>query len=86
LEIEAIDREIILLIVQRNKMAEKIFEAKKKEGLQISDPEREKQVLNRAMNLAAELDLNAGAIGEIFGILIKMSLQRQHELQKRDQE
>lgn len=80
-EIEAIDKQIIRLIDQRNKMAKNIFEAKKMEGLQISDPRQEKLVLKRAMDLATELNLDASAIGEIFAILIRMSLQKQHEFQ-----
>lgn len=84
-EIEAIDEQIIRLIDQRNKMAKNIFEAKKQEGLQISDPEQERLVLGRAMDLATELNLDAGALREIFDILIKMSLQKQHELLGRDQ-
>ena len=77
--------QIIQLIDQRNRMAKNIFEAKKREGLQISDPEQEKLVLKRAMDLATELSLDAGAIGEIFTILIEMSLQKQLEFQRRDQ-
>ena len=77
--------QIIRLIDQRNRMAKNIFEAKKREGLQISDPEQEKLVLKRAMDLATELSLDAGAIGEIFTILIEMSLQKQLEFQRRDQ-
>ena len=84
-EIEAIDEQIIRLIDQRNKMAKNIFEAKKQEGLQISDPEQESLVLKRAMDLATELNLDAGALREIFNILIRMSLQKQHELLGRDQ-
>jgi chorismate mutase len=84
-EIEAIDEQIIRLIDQRNKMAKNIFEAKKQEGLQINDPEQESLVLKRAMDLATELNLDAGALREIFNILIRMSLQKQHELLGRDQ-
>jgi chorismate mutase len=84
-EIEAIDEKIIRLIDKRNRMAKNIFEAKKQEGLQISDPEQEKLVLGRAMDLATELNLDAGAIREIFNILIRMSLQKQHEFLGKDQ-
>ncbi len=84
-EIEEIDRQIINLIDQRIDIAKKIFEAKRAEGRPISDPEREKQVLSRAMDLATELNLDAGAIKNIFEILIGMSLSKQHELQGRNQ-
>ena len=84
-EIETIDERIIRLIDQRNKMAKSIFEAKKLEGRGINDPEQEKLVLGRAMDLATELNLDAGTIKEIFDILIRMSLQKQYEFQGEDQ-
>ena len=84
-EIEVIDEKIIRLIDQRNKMTKNVFEAKKLEGLAISDPEQERLVLGRAMNLATELNLDAGAITDIFSILIRMSLQKQHEFLGKDQ-
>mgnify|MGYP001768038674 CR=1 FL=1 len=85
LEIEDIDEKIIRLIDQRINVAKKIFEAKKSEGMQINDPEREKQVLRKAMDLATELNLDTGAIKGVFEILIRMSVQKQHELQGRNQ-
>jgi chorismate mutase len=84
-EVEAIDESIIRLIDQRNRIAKSIFEAKKREGFEISDPEQEKLVLGRAMDRATELNLDAGAIKEIFNILIRMSLQKQHECLGKDQ-
>ena len=84
-EIAVIDEKIIRLIDQRNKIAKNVFDAKKREGLGISDPEQERLVLGRAMDLATELNLDAGAIKDIFTILIRMSLQKQHEFLGMDQ-
>jgi len=83
-EIAEIDREIIRLIGERVLVSKKVFEAKRSEGRQISDPEQERLVLGRAADLAVELGLDASAIRDIFQILIKMSLQKQHELLGRD--
>jgi chorismate mutase len=80
-QIEEIDEEIIRLIDRRIDTSKRIFEAKREAGLPICDPERERLVRRKAMSLAEELDLNKEAVSEIFGILIKMSLQKQHELQ-----
>lgn len=66
-------------------MAKSVFEAKKREGLGISDPEQERLVLGRAVALATELNLDAGAIKDIFNILINMSLQKQQEFLGKDQ-
>lgn len=84
-EIEVIDEKIIRLIDQRNKMAKNVFEAKRLEGLGICDPEQERLVLGRAVALATELNLDAGAVKDIFNILIRMSLQKQHEFLGKDQ-
>jgi len=84
-EIEEIDDEIIRLIDKRIGISKKIFEAKRSEGKPISDPERESLVLRKAMDLATELNLDAGAIKTIFEILITMSVQKQQELQGRNQ-
>lgn len=83
-DIADIDGQIIRLIDERVKMAKKIFEAKRAAGLSISDPEQEKLVLSRAMDMATELGLDAGAVRGIFEILIQMSLEKQQELQGRD--
>jgi len=84
-EIEEIDEKIIELIDQRIDVSKKIFEAKRSERKPISDPERERQVLKMAMDMATERDLDSGAVKDIFEILIRMSIQKQHELQCRNQ-
>ena len=84
-EIEEIDEQIIKLINRRISISKKIFEAKRLEGKPISDPEREMRVLSRAMDLATELNLDAGAVKSIFQTLIAMSVNKQQELQGRDQ-
>jgi chorismate mutase len=80
-KISDIDEKIIKLIDQRMEVSKEIFEAKRLEGREISDPEREKQVLRTAADLAKERKLDADAIREIFVILIRMSLEKQHEMQ-----
>ncbi len=84
-EIEEIDEKIISLIDQRIDVSKKIFEVKRSERKPISDPERERQVLKRAVELATERSLDAGAVRDIFQILIRMSIQKQHELQRKTQ-
>ena len=84
-EIEQIDEQIIRLIYRRIGISKKIFESKRAEGKPISDPEREKKVLSRAMDLATELNLDTGAVKNIFETLITMSVNKQHELQGRNQ-
>lgn len=80
-EVERIDAEIIGLIHRRVQLSKEIFEAKRKAGLDITDPKQEKLVMKRAMDQATELDLDAGAIKEIMAILIDMSVKKQREIQ-----
>jgi chorismate mutase len=84
-EIAEIDEKIIRLIDERISVSKKVFEAKRSEGRAISDPEQERLVLGRAMDLATDLNLDESAIRDIFQILIKMSLQKQQELLGRNQ-
>ncbi len=84
-EVAKIDEEIIKLVQQRVEISKEILHAKKLEGRGINDPEQEKLVLTRATDMAIELGLDAGAIRDIFQILIKMSIQKQHELQGDEQ-
>jgi chorismate mutase len=84
-EIEGIDSEIIQLIARRLQEAKGVFLAKRAVGLEISDPEQETLVLSRAMDSATELGLDAGAVRDIFEILIAMSLEKQKELQGMEQ-
>ena len=84
-EMEEIDDEIIRLIDKRTSISKRIFEAKREEGMPIRDLKRESLVLSKAMDMATELNLDTGAIKSIFEILINMSLQKQQELQGRNQ-
>jgi chorismate mutase len=84
-EIERIDEEIIKLIEMRMAVSKKIFEAKMAEGRPICDPQREKMVLSRAMDKATQLNLDERAVKGIFETLIMMSVNKQQELQGRNQ-
>lgn len=79
-EIEKIDREIIELIHKRVDLAEKVLESKQKEGMQINDKGQNHVVLERAVDAATEKNLDTSSIKEIFEILIRMNIERQHEL------
>ncbi len=79
-DVQKVDQEIIRLIDERVRLAEDIFEAKKVLGVKIEDPNQEKLVMKRALDNATELGLDAGSIKEIFATLIRMSLEKQHEL------
>ncbi|KKG09179.1 chorismate mutase [Methanosarcina sp. 1.H.T.1A.1] len=79
-EIEEIDREILSLIDRRVNLAEKVLESKRINGTSINDRKQNEVVINRALNIATELNLDLGSVKEIYEILIRMSIERQNEL------
>ncbi|HPW73979.1 MAG: chorismate mutase [Methanothrix sp.] len=84
-DIEEIDQRIVELIDKRIGITKMIFEVKRREGRPIRDPEQEGRVLSRAVDLATEKNLDAGAIKGIYEILIQMSTKKQQELQDENQ-
>jgi chorismate mutase len=80
IKIEKIDSHIIDLIEQRTGLAKDVLDAKKAEGKLINDVEQNKVVLERVSNLATERGLDGEEVKRIFDILIKMNIERQHEL------
>jgi len=79
-KIETIDKEILKLIADRTELAVTVLELKKEEGKSIEDGGQEQVVLNRATDYATELNLDIGSIKQIYEILIRMNIERQHEL------
>jgi len=79
-QIERIDSEILKLVAERTDLAGTVLELKRASGKKIEDRVQEQVVLNRAIDYAIELCLDTGAIKQIFEILIRMSIERQHEL------
>ena len=79
-KIETIDKEILKLIAARTELAGTVLELKKADGRGITDKGQEQAVLNRATDYATELNLDIGSIKQIYEILIRMNIERQHEL------
>ena len=79
-KIEKLDQDIITLIAERTNLAEEVLESKKQEHRSINDDAQNHVVLDRAANIATEKNLDSGAVKEIYKILIRMSIERQHEL------
>ena len=79
-KIENLDIEILNLIVQRTNLAKEVLDSKRKEGKTINDAEQEKIVLNNITDIATEKGLDGESVKNVFEILIKMNVNRQHEL------
>ncbi len=79
-KIEKLDSQILNLIEQRTALAKDVLEAKKAEGKPINDVEQSKLVMDRVANIATEKGLDGEEVKRIFEILIKMNIERQHEM------
>ena len=51
LKIDEIDQQILHLLNERAKLAKRVGEVKKKLGLEVHAPEREKEIINRMIKL-----------------------------------
>lgn len=79
-KIEKLDNQILNLIEHRTALAKDVLEAKRAEGKAINDVEQSRAVLDRVANVATERGLDGEEVKRIFEILIKMNIERQHEL------
>ena len=79
-EIAQIDEDMLRLMARRMELASRVLEEKRKRGLPISDDRQNGLVLQRAMERATELNVDPAGVKEIFSILIRMSIERQHEM------
>jgi len=79
-DISTIDEQIIELIAKRTDLASQVLRAKRADGLVINDQQQNERVLNRAVDVATERNIDAGSVKRVFEILIAMNLNIQHEL------
>ncbi len=79
-KIEKLDAQILNLIDQRTALAKDVLDSKKDAGMPINDVEQNRVVLDRVANAATERGLDGEEVKRIFEILIKMNIERQHEL------
>jgi chorismate mutase len=79
-KIEKLDVQILNLIEKRTALAKEVLDAKKSEGKLINDIDQNRMVLERAANAATEKGLDGEEVKRIFEILVKMNIERQHEL------
>ncbi len=79
-QVKSIDREIIKLIAERNKMTQLIGEHKKKLGIPLRNWEVEKQVINNARAEARNFNISVNLIRSIMQQLIAESRLQQEKL------
>jgi chorismate mutase len=72
-EVDAINKKILILLKKRTALSKKIGEYKKKEGLQIVDKAREKELFAEIKKEAKKLNLNYKEVEIIFKEIVKLS-------------
>ena len=80
-EIEEIDRRLIALLADRVTLGRKTATIKRAAGLPILDPQREAEVIRRAVTTAREQNLPVEAVRELFWHVVGLSRRAQEETQ-----
>jgi chorismate mutase len=70
-EIDALNRELVELLVKRTEVARKIARIKKEAQLPILDADREKKIKDEMRSLARAGRISASFIEEIFDLLLE---------------
>lgn len=79
--IEEIDRRLIALLAERVAIGRKTASIKRAAGLPILDPQREAEVIRRAVSTAREHDLPEEAVRQVFWHVVGLSRRVQEEAQ-----
>lgn len=79
--IEDVDRRLIALLAERVTLGRKTAGMKRAAGLPILDPQREAEVIRRAVTTAREHDLPEEAVRQIFWNVVGLSRRAQEEAQ-----
>ncbi|HOQ18239.1 chorismate mutase [Methanothermobacter thermautotrophicus] len=82
-KIDGIDRDILDLIASRIALAREIAEAKEVLGMEILDPERELQIIERTRKIARENGIDENKLIELMKILMDLSKTEQKEMLRR---
>jgi len=69
-DIDRVDEVLVRLLNERARVACEIGQVKKEQGIELYQPEREKQVLAHVRNIASEGPLGADAIARLFERII----------------
>ena len=75
--IEEIDRRIIALVAERVTLGKRTAALKRAAGLPILDPQREAEVIRRAVTTAREHDLPVEGVREMFWHIVGLSRRAQ---------
>ena len=80
--LDKVDKSILKMILDRQNTVNKIFNAKKEEGIGLFDRKREKKVFEKGQKTAREIGLNENLAESVIKVLVNAShkLQQQEDL------
>jgi chorismate mutase len=78
-----LDRELLTLIAERQRLSEEVARAKRATGHPTRDFQREREVLMNARNAAEKLGLSPSLADNLLRLLIRSSLATQEQAQGR---
>ena len=78
-EIEKVDRQLIQLLAARMALGRRTATIKRAAGLPILDPQREAEVIRRAVTTAREHSLPVEGVREMFWHIVGLSRREQEE-------
>jgi chorismate mutase len=81
--IDLIDRNILLLLAERQGIVESIGAAKRQGGKKIADPKRERQVLRKQLPLARALGVRETDASALFRTIFAMARRTQRRGKKK---
>mgnify|MGYP001248787227 FL=1 len=82
-KIDLIDEKILNLISKRTSLARKIIKAKIVLGMDILDPEREKQIEEKTRKIARENKIDEDKLIKIMKILTELNKMEQEQILRR---
>jgi len=85
-DIDRVDEVLVRLLNERARVACEIGRIKKEQGIEVYQPEREKQVLAHVRSIAAEGPLGAEAIARLFERIIDEARRLERRLVREDGE
>jgi chorismate mutase-like protein len=85
-DIDRVDEVLVRLLNERARVACEIGRIKKEQGIEVYQPEREKQVLAHVRSIAAEGPLGAEAIARLFERIIDEARRLERRLVHEDGE
>ena len=83
-DIDRVDEVLVRLLNERARVACEIGKLKKAQGLEVYQPEREKQVIEHVRSIASEGPLGAEAIARLFERIIDEARRLERRLMHED--